>query len=690
MSERRRDLDRLFNPASVAVVGATADPRRVGGRVLENLRRHHYPGRVFVVDRGAAAAGTGDALATIEALPAIPDVAILAVNADRCPAAVDALGKLGTRNTVVLAGGFEESGDAGSALAKRLHHAAERYQMNLVGPNSQGIWSLPANLVLAFGSETSRPDLVRGPVAVISQSGSLAGAVATQLQDAGVGICYLISAGNETDLCLADYLEHLLDTGGVRVAACYVEAVRDGPRLVRTLARACELGVDVVILPAGLSDSARRTARSHTGKMLSSTRVLREVCRQHGSLTVGSVRELVEACRVLSLFPVRLPPAPRIGIVGISGGMLALMADSCERHHLTIPRLREETEAALQAILPPFSMPANPVDLTGAILERPELLPEAVKTIGEDPIVDAVVIGLDNRGYDRVSELGDLGAPGWHSPKPVVEVLWHASPSRDRAMERELAAAAILVVDEPADVGAQLAWLSKRHPAGRNLEGGGAWIKAAGELTNWEAQRRLLESLGLRVPAAILIQEPAEITQAALDRLGYPVVVKPVPNAVQHKTDLGLVKVDLWTLDAVTGAARAIRERLPPAIPLLVQAQVAGVEVLVAARSDPDWGPVLTIGGGGVRAEMLDDSVSFSMPCAADYVARGLASLRTGGILAGHRGGRPADKSALLAFVGRLQEFYLANQALLREIELNPVIVGPEGSGVFAVDLLVE
>jgi acetate---CoA ligase (ADP-forming) len=689
MSERKRDLGLLFNPASVAVVGASADPGRVGGRVLANLRRHHYTGEVFVVDRGSAATGIGGALPTIEALPAIPDVAILAVSAGRCPAAVDALGKLGTRNAVVLAGGFEESGSAGAALAKRLCEVAEHHQMNLVGPNSQGIWSLPANLVMAFGSETSRPNLVRGPVAVISQSGSLAGAVATQLQNVGVGISYLISAGNETDLCLADYLEHLLETGDVRVAACYVEAVRDGPRLIRTLARACELGVDVVILRAGLSDSARRATRSHTGRMLSSAKVLDDVCRQQGSVTVGSVHQLVEACRVLSLSPVRLPPEPRIGMIGISGGMLALMSDSCDRHHLTLPRLEEQTEAALKAILPSFSTPTNPVDLTGAILERPELLPEAVRAVGKDSLIDAVVVGLDNRGYDRVSELRDLGGPGQHR-KPIIEVLWHAPPSRDWTMERELAAAAILVVDEPAEVGAQLAWLSKRRPAGHTLEGAATRIAALGELTNWAVQRQLLESLGFRVPAAVLIQEPAEISQALLDRLGYPIVVKPVPNAVQHKTDLGLVKVDLWTLDAVTGAARDIRDRLPPAIPLLVQAQVAGVEVLIAARSDPDWGPVLTIGAGGVRAETLDDSVSFSMPCAAEYVALGLTSLRTGRILAGHRGGQPADQAALLACAGRLQEFYLANQALLRVIELNPVIVAPEGSGVFAVDLLVD
>lgn len=689
MSERRRDLNGLFHPASVAVIGAS-ESGRVGGRVLGNLRRHQYSGAIFAVDRAAAAAGVAGALPAIEALPTCPEVAVLAVSARSCPDAVDALGKLGTRNVVVLAGGFEESGDVGTTLASRLRQAAGRHQINLVGPNSQGIWSLPANLVMAFGSETSRSDLVRGPVAVISHSGSLAGAVAAQLQDIGVGISYLVSAGNETDLCPADYLEHLIDAGDVRVVACYVEAVRDGPRLIRAFARATELGVDVVILPAGLSETARQATRSHTGRMLSSATVLADICRQHGALTVGTVRELVEACRVLSLCSARLPSGPRIGMVGISGGMLALMADSCEHHNLTLPRLSEETETALRTILPPFAKPANPVDVTGAILERPELLANTIAMVGDDPNVDAVVVGLDNRGYARVSELGDLGGSRRRVLKPIVEVLWQAPPSRDRATESRLAAEAILVFDEPGEVGAPLAWLAKRRPANRHIDANGAVIAGSAELSGWAMQRSLLESFGLRVPAAVAIQHPDDITQADLARIGYPVVVKPVPNSVQHKTDLGLVHVDLWTPDAVARALRAIRDRLPAAIPLLVQAQVSGVEVLVAARSDPDWGPVLTVGGGGVRAEMLSDSVSFSIPCSADYVARALASLRIGMILAGHRGAQPADQAALLAFTDCLQAFFLANQSVLREVELNPVIVCPEGSGVFAVDLLVE
>jgi acyl-CoA synthetase (NDP forming) len=497
-----------------------------------------------------------------------------------------------------------------------------------------------------------------------------------------------VSAGNETDLCLADYLEHLLDRSGVRVAACYVEAVRDGPRLIRALDRTSEAGIDVVVLPAGLSGPARHAARSHTGRMLSSAATLEDVCRQHGAITVGSVRELLEACRVLTFVPHRLPPTPHIGIVGISGGMLALMSDACERYGLAVPRLTQETEAALGTTLPPFSSPANPVDVTGAILERPELLPETIAAVRADPLVDAVLVGLDNRGYDRVSELDDLEAVAGE-PKPTVEVLWQAPPSRDMALERRLGQAGILVVDEPADVGAPLSWLRRRRPAGRRLEQEGVALALAPDPGDWVEQRRLLEGLGLRVPADIVIGQPADLAEADLERLGRPVVVKPAPGSVQHKTDLGLVHVGLWTLDAARRAVRSIRQVLTVEVPLLVQAQVSGVEVLVAARSDPDWGPVLTIGGGGALAEMLGDSVSFTIPCESRDVARALASLRIGRILAGYRDGPPADQDALLSFTDRLQAFYLANGHRVREVELNPVIVGPVGGGVYGVDLLV-
>ncbi|PZR90143.1 MAG: hypothetical protein DLM67_18335 [Candidatus Nephthysia bennettiae] len=687
-----RDLDRLFHPTSVAVVGATADPSRVGARVLANLRRHHYLGRVFAVDRRAVPVDDLEVVPSIEALPLAPDVAVLAVSAQNCPQALDALGSLGTRNVVVLASGFEEVSDGGALLARKLGRSARRHGMNLVGPNSQGLWSLSASLVMAFGSETARSELVPGPVAVLSHSGSLGGAVATQLQDHAVGVSHMVSLGNETDLCLADYLEYLLDCDEVRVVACYVEGIREGPRLIRALRRANERNVDVVMLPAGLGGQARRTTRSHTGRMLTSAHLLFAVCRQHGALAVASVRELVEACRVLALSGTRLPARPGIGMLGISGGMLALMSDSCEREGLKLPRLRQETEGRLRTILPPFATVVNPVDVTGAVLEQQGLLSDAIDTIRADQGMDILVVGLDNRGYARVSELGAPSvAQRSATDKPLVEVLWQPAPLRDRSMERALAAAGVLVVDEPAEVGTTLRWLASRSTAEPDLDAySGPTFHSGPQLEDWANQRRVLEGLGLTVPAGVTVQEPSDFTQADLDSLGYPVVVKPVPNLVQHKSDHGLVFMNLWTLSAVTQALRTLRERLPQTIPLLVQAQVSGVEVLIAARCDQDWGPVLTMGSGGVMAELMADSFSVSIPCAASQIAAGLASLKLGQRLAGYRGGAPADRRALVTFACRLQAFFLAHERLLKEVELNPVIVGSLGHGPYAVDFLAQ
>src|SRR5207302_4965267 len=210
---------------------------------------------------------------------------------------------------------------------------------------------------------------------------------------------------------------------------------------------------------------------SHTGRMLSSAHVLFAVCRQHGALAVGSVRELVEACRVLALSGTRLPARPGIGMLGISGGMLALMSDSCEREGLKLSRLRQQTEGRLRTILPPFATAVNPVDVTGAVLERQGLLSEAIDTIRADQDVDIIVVGLDNRGYARVAELGaPSAAQRAASQKPLVEVLWQPASVRDRSMERALAAAGVLVVDEPAEVGTTLRWLARRTTAEPDLE----------------------------------------------------------------------------------------------------------------------------------------------------------------------------------------------------------------------------
>jgi acyl-CoA synthetase (NDP forming) len=425
--------------------------------------------------------------------------------------------------------------------------------------------------------------------------------------------------------------------------------------------------------------------------MLTSGRLLADVCAQHGAIVVESMRELTDACRLLAGSRWRLPSNPRAGMVAISGGMLALMSDACEQR-VGLSLFEETTVARLRDILPAYSAPINPVDVTGGVLERQGMLTGAVETVLADRDVDVLLLGLDNRGYDRVRELGPvLSRRPDELRKPVVEVLWQAPAIRDWEMERALAAHDIVVVDEPADVGRRLSWMTRRTPPPTDEPGvyRGPRLSSPAQLLDWEVQCAVLTALGLDAPRGIVVQDAAELGDGHLQALGTPVVVKPVPNAVQHKSDRGLVVTGLATLPAVRAALATVRAAVPDGVGLLVQAQVSGWELLVAARQDADWGPILSIGAGGVLTELLVDTTSLSIPCSAAEIRARIDMLRIGPALRGYRGRPPADLEALVTGALHLAALLLAHAGVIHEVELNPVIVGPQGRA-YAVDLLAQ
>lgn len=680
-----RPLAQLLWPQSVAVVGASPDPSRIGGRILTNLLRHPYGGRVYPVHPQHRHIAGLPVVPSITELPEAPDVTVLAVGAERAVAAVEELGKIGGRTAIVLAGGFDET-PSGEDLATRLRRAAEEAGIVLVGPNSQGIWNVANSLVLAFGSEAARSNLIDGPVGIIAHSGSLGGAIARRLQTSKVGLRYFISAGNEANLTLADYLECLLEDDELAVIAAYVEAVRKADRLVGLIQQAGNKGVDVVLLQAGLSETGQATVASHTGAMTGEPELLRDLTEQHGAVVVDSVRELYSAIATLATTPHRFA-APQIGMLGISGGMLALMVDVFSAERVALPRLSPETVDALRSRLPEYATLKNPVDLTGAVVEHEGWLLECIGIVGGDPAVDLVVVGLDNRGYERLCKQEDeFATAARRLGKPLVLALWDPPDQRSVDTELRLRQAGVTIADDPADVGVTIRALTRR-----SRPSGSADLPAMapiGDMSRWTSQRRLAAFLGLEVPPTLTLDSPEQLGQAALDHLRPPLVVKPQPNLVRHKTDQALVITGLCRREDVQAAIAKVSERLPKPVPIIVQEQVNGVELLVAVRRDVNWGPILTIGAGGTLVELLRDTTHLPIPATEKQIVDSLQRTTVWSMLSGYRNA-PRDIDPVVTAAFRLQRV-LIERSDLNEIELNPVIVRGAGEGAFYVDLLVS
>lgn len=697
-------LGTLLAPASIAVVGASANPHRIGSRVLSNLLRHGYPGQVFVINSRYEEVAGLRSYPSLTALDQVPDLALLAVDADTSLAALEEYAGLGGRNAVLLASGFE-SGEEARRRAGRLASLARSCAgLNVVGPNAQGVWSVREKMVLAFGSEAVRDQVRPGPVAVIAQSGSLGGAVTRQLMDLGVGVSHFISAGDGIVTDTADFLAAVIEDPAVRVAALYLEGCRDGHRLGPVLREASARGVRVVALPGGMSAAGRTAASSHTGRIITTPRLLTHLLEQHGVLVTRTVRDLVAAARTLALSPIEFSRPPQIAALGISGGMLALIVDACDGA-AGLATFADATVSRLSGILPAYTGTANPVDVTGSVVEDETLLIDTVAAALDDPGVEAVIAGLDNRGYDRLLRNAErFIAAATAARKPAVFSLWDPPGKRDTEAEHRLAKAGVFIADDPSEAAAPLSWLTRPPvvaggsapvvPAALPAVGPLRGFDSSGELRTWPGIVRLAAVLEARVPETWLLDPSDPVPGSELTEPPY--VVKPVPNAVTHKTDRGLVHVHLRSAADVSSAVRRVRDALDPGSQVLIQRMVTGVELLVAAGHDPDWGPVLTLGSGGTLVELLDDIAHLAIPCDESAVRSALARLRVWQLLAGYRGGAPADIDAAAQVIMRLQRILPTPEDAGRkgegsadQIELNPLIVGAQGHGAYVVDVLV-
>jgi acetate---CoA ligase (ADP-forming) len=678
-------LDRLFAPSSIAVVGASAaNQARIGNRILANLRRHGYAGEVSVVNSRYTEVEGRPCYPSLASIGKVPDVALFAVGADTSLDFLAEYAELGGRNAVLLASGFE-SGPDGERRRERLRALADSRGLNVAGPNTQGLWNVTHRMVLAFGSEAAREQVRPGPTAVISQSGSLGGAVTRRLLDLQVGVSYFISTGDGTVTDTADYLAQVIEDPHVRVVALYLEGTRDARRLGQGLRGAGQRGVRVVVLPGGMSVAGRAATSSHTGRMITRPRLLTQLLEQDGVIVARTMRELVAVTRTLALSPVKLPRAPKVAALGISGGMLALMVDACEGR-LDLADFSDLTLDRLRATLPAYTSPENPVDVTGAIVENEALLVETVSAVIEDPDVGAVIAGLDNQGYDRLIRNADRFISAAHGAgKPIVFSLWDPPTDRELGVERRLNGAGVFIADDPSEVAAPLAWLTQpaRRPASRAQPAPLHAFTAIEELRTWEGIIGLAHTLGARLLRTCDTVRDAELTNP-------PYVVKPVPNAIAHKSDRGLVHLNLPCAEDVRSAIQQVRAELGAEAPVLVQEMVSGVEVLVTASHDPDWGPILTVGSGGKLVELINDVAHIALPCDEVSLRNALARLGIRPLLEGYRDIPPADINALVDALDRLQRVLATYRDTVAEIELNPLIVGAEGQGIFMIDLLVR
>jgi acetate---CoA ligase (ADP-forming) len=673
-------LGALFAPASVAVLGVSRNPAKLGHRLLRNVKDGGYAGAIHAVNPSGAVILDVPTVASVEALPAGVDLALVSLPAPAVPGAVAALAARGVRAAVILSSGFGEVDGDGRATQAGLLATAREAGLRLVGPNCMGVYSAPAGLNGTYFWDLPR---AAGGISIVSQSGAYGGLIFRHLGGRGLGVARFVSIGNQVDVEIAEVLEWLVDDPATTLIACFVEALRDGSRFLAAARRAAGRK-PIVVLKGGRSDAGRRAAGSHTGSLAGAWEVYRAACASARVVLAEETEEFFDAIETLVAIP-RVRPAGRgVAVVTVSGGPSVIAADTGERDGLEVPALSEPTRAALRAELPPFAAVGNPVDLTPQV--EPARIAPAVRRVFDEPAVAGVVavnVGLD------IPEFADAVVAAAHATgKPAVAFTADAPQTTAR-----LLAGGVPVLGSPERaVRAWRALWQARPPAGRApapAPGLPPELRRALETTRgpvpYALARRLLEASGVRFCREAIAATADEAVTAA-ERIGYPVVVKADAAGLAHKTEAGGVILDVADAAAVRAACAALAARAG-AERFVVQERVGpGVELLLGARRDEVFGPVVVFGAGGVLTEVLRDVSVALAPLGEGEAEALLAEGARPRLLAGPRG-LPAVQPGPLVSAIRAVANLIAAEPRVAEVDVNPLIAA--GADVVAVDALV-
>ena len=683
-------FNNFFRPRSVAIVGASPQRGSARNNIVRVLLKHGFAGAVYPISPSHGEVEGLKAFPSIGALPNVPDVALVITPAPTVAGIVAECGVKGIRNAIVYSSGFEEI-EAGKIHAKNLVASARENNVAVLGANCQGVWSVREKTMLSFGAASLALDrLQHAPIAVISQSGALAGAIGNYLQQNGMGCSYIVSVGNETCVDALDALAWIVEQDDVRVAALYIEGLKDAQRILAIAERARARGVQIVALKTGRSAVGQQATASHTGKIASSHVVYNDVLEQAGVITVNTLADMLNALEVLTfLANPRASNDARAGVsvFSSSGGAGALLADHSSEFGLPMAEFSADTAAKLEGILPAFARKANPIDLTGQIYSSPNLFRDTCLALHADPRTEAIVVQFASSGRKGLAENAEV-FKSVARDLPVVASLIGEVMERDTT--KALREAGILLSTDPAAAMSALSLLYKRRrmqrlPAAPQRP---ALLSSAAP-RDWAETMGFCEACGISSAHWALLS-PTDKAAQACARLTYPLVVKVLPGDAAHKSELGLVKLRVRSAEEVDVYATQFRRKMDkPGISVLVQEMVDdGIEVVLSCLRQTDFGPVMSLGSGGVAIELYRDVVHLALPVSAEQVITALRKLKLWVLLQGYRGKPAADVDALARAAVQFGDRFLATPDV-QEFEINPVMVRAQGEGLTAVDALV-
>ncbi|EQA98437.1 acyl-CoA synthetase (NDP forming) [Sphingobium wenxiniae] len=698
-TEGRPGLDALFAPRSVAIIGASSDQRRFGGRPIQYLLEAGFDGPIYPVNPARAEIQGLKAYPSILEVPGPVDCALLAVGADVTQQTVEDCIARGVKAAICYGAGFAEVGGEGEARQAKLLETARAGGLRLLGPNCMGALNAQTKFYGTFASALEDGVPPAGRIAIASQSGGYGGYLLRHLFLRGLGVSQWVTTGNEADIDVGEALHWMAGQEDNDVLIAYIEGLRSRDSLIAALKRARENRKPVVVMKVGRTAEGSAAAASHTASLTGQDNVYDALFEEYGVHRARTTDELLDISYALSRRT--LPKGPRVGVISISGGVGVQIADFVSDAGLTMGSVPLETQDKLRALVPHCS-PRNPIDMTGLVTTNHDIMEKTLDAVFEANAFDATLIflGITGAAPSMARPLQQAIANAHaRAPDQLVFVSVTCPPE----MMREYDAKGLLAFEDPSRAVNALSALwqfretfSADMPAPVALPPAEALPLPEDGKLNEATAKALLAAHGIPSPRENLARDAAEAARMAVD-IGFPVAVKVVSPDILHKTEVGGVALGLASAEAVEAAVARMAETIPAHLPdaridgyLVSEMVKGGVECILGISQDEAFGPVVTFGLGGTLVELLKDTVCALAPVSEARALEMIGKVRTAPLLTGYRGGPRHDIEALARAISGISVLAAQHAGTITTIEVNPLVVRPGAGGVVALDAVIE
>ena len=696
-------LDTLFAPGSIALIGASRDLEKIPGRLLSMLRKNNYPGKIYPINPNY-----GD-IEGLRVYPSIADVgepidlAIVIIPARAVLGALEQCAAVGVKNAVIISSGFAEEGGDSAAMQDAIAALAKNTGMRISGPNAEGFYNELQRVAATFSPTVDvKPDEKRliassRRIGIIAQSGGIGFAIYNRAKALGIALSYVISAGNESDLGAGEFFDYMVQDASTDVIMLFIEGIRDVDKFISAARRAAEIRKPVIVTKVGRSGAGERAAASHTASMAGWSAAYDAVFAKYGFIISNDLDEAVTIAAVLTTNP--MPKGDRVAVLTVSGGAGIWGTDSVSLQGLQVPELSSSIQAEISKLLPSYGSTRNPIDVTAQGVHSGGLQ-RSIDLLDVSDEVDAILVVLSLSSETRMPfKQPELKPVLSAQNKPIV---FYSYTLPSQFARNELAASGAVVLSGLTHVAVAMRRMVeyssfKLAPAAnsdalpsRDLS---AHLNSA-TLSEFDS-KLLLREAGISLPEEVLVSEREEI-DAAIARVGLPLVMKIQSRDIPHKSEVGGVRLNITTKGEAFSAYQGLRgdarkQRPNAAIQGVLVGPMAnkGVEIIIGTLQDTTFGPMVMVGFGGITTELFRDVVYRPAPVSAAEAESMLSQLKAAPLLGGFRGAARADVGSLCHLIEQVSLLAARLGNEVAEIELNPVLVHPQGQGVTIVDALV-